>query len=116
MKNKTALIVSDRELAAILAGLRLWESHHSGGRMPKWDVINEISSDCGKLKPLAVTEIAALCERINTPEANAGLFASAPILLAHLRILSAEDSQCAADWVQKKKAARVAIAEAEVSK
>lgn len=33
-------------------------------------------------------------------------------LLHHLRILAEEDSQCASDWVQKKQAARAAIARA----
>ena len=46
-------------------------------------------------------------------EANARLIAAAPDLLHHLRILAEEDSQCARDWVQKKKAARAAIAKAE---
>jgi hypothetical protein len=33
--------------------------------------------------------------------------------LYHLRILAEEDSQCARDWVEKKKAARAAIASIE---
>lgn len=41
--------------------------------------------------------------------ANAALVAAAPELLAHLRVLSAEDSQCELDWVKKKEAARAAI-------
>jgi hypothetical protein len=46
-------------------------------------------------------------------KANARLIAAAPELLEHLRVLSAEDSQCASDWVKKKEAARAAIAKAE---
>jgi len=45
--------------------------------------------------------------------ANARLIAAAPDLLHHLRILAAEDSQVASDWVAKKVAARAAISKAE---
>jgi len=48
-----------------------------------------------------------------TALANARLFIAAQELLDHLRILAAEDSQCAPDWVKKKKAARAAIVKAE---
>lgn len=50
---------------------------------------------------------------VRITESNARLIAAAPELLHHLRILAEEDSQVASDWVEKKKAARAAIAKAE---
>ena len=58
--------LNDRELAAVLAGLRFWqrEGMEYAGLLPEQD----IADDCGKLTPLNAQEIDALCERLNTEE------------------------------------------------
>lgn len=57
------LCLSDRELAAVLAGLRLlqWALPRTLTTLEVEDVL----SDGGRLTPLGVDEIGALCERLN---------------------------------------------------
>lgn len=53
--------LNDREHATVLAALRFWqrEGRASGGHE------HDIADNGGKLKPLGVGEIDALCERLN---------------------------------------------------
>src|SRR5262245_23443803 len=55
-------MLNDRELAAVLAGLRLLQDHAHDGYQ---EAIVEVASDGGKLDPLNASEIDALCERLN---------------------------------------------------
>lgn len=58
---------NDRELATILAALRLWqdrEQFHSGGRV---NALQETVTDNGLFEPLSYDEIDELCERLNFP-------------------------------------------------
>ena len=82
-----------------------------------------ISSASNEIAPMetVICEIDGIDFNVDEPfryvkeqgdEANARLIAAAPELLHHLMILAEEDSQCANDWVKKKKAARAAIAKA----
>ena len=54
------LNVNDRELATILAALRLWQEQDAP---PARQL--DIATDCGELDPLDADEIDALCESIN---------------------------------------------------
>ena len=58
--SKTS-IFTDRETAAILAGLRLYQENHRRFS----DDLFEIASCCGDFEPLNVDEVDVLCERIN---------------------------------------------------
>lgn len=53
--------LSDRELATILAALRLWQRHGQTDADPSDDV----ASDSGRHKVLCSAEIDRLCERLN---------------------------------------------------
>ena len=59
-----------RELAAVLAGLRLLQRHglHAGGYMRKTvrlEEVFDVLTDCHSHVPLKWSEIDALCERLN---------------------------------------------------
>jgi len=54
------LNVNNRELAAILAALRVWQEQDAP---PARQL--DIATDCGELEPLSADEIDALCERVN---------------------------------------------------
>ena len=59
----TPLSVNHRELATILAGLRLHQN-----RLQRHDMaegINDIATDGGTLEALSVDEVGELCERLN---------------------------------------------------
>lgn len=53
--------LNNREVAAILAALRLFQKERMRGSDPMW----EIASGCGAFTPLSNIEIDALCETIN---------------------------------------------------
>ncbi len=53
-----------RELAAVLAGLRLIQCHANDGYTE--EPIADVATNGGTLTPLDATEIDALCERLNT--------------------------------------------------
>jgi hypothetical protein len=58
MPQTKLVTLDDRELATILAALRLWQ----GGK--ELDV-HSILTDCGRLDPLTVKEIDNLCAYLN---------------------------------------------------
>jgi len=63
--------LSDREFAAILAGLRLLQLELESGRsinllQKVWDVL----TDAGEVEPLDVEEIDSLCENLNCGPAH----------------------------------------------
>ncbi len=53
--------VTDREFAAMLAGLRLLQEKGSGSN--PW--LKSVATDCGRFAPLGAGEIDRLCERLN---------------------------------------------------
>ena len=62
--------ISDRELATVLAALRLWQQADPvlGGVVIGADqfiAMEQIATNGGLYEPLTPTEIDALCERIN---------------------------------------------------
>lgn len=62
-------VVTDRQLAAILAGLRLYQAlQASGPTAITAEVINDVAdigTDGGSLKALTAEQIDVLCERLN---------------------------------------------------
>jgi len=64
MLKKTTISLTDPELAAVLAGLRLLVA---GAEEGNFDAVAlaDILTDCGKFKPLSVVAIDKLCERLN---------------------------------------------------
>ncbi len=74
LKKQFALVVDKRELATILAALRFHQDENlrNCSDIPD-EVIKDIATDGGSLKPLNFNDISRLCERINTcDEASAG--------------------------------------------
>ena len=74
-KKQFALVVDGRELATILAALRFHQDENlrSGPDIPD-EVIKDIATDSGTLKPLNFKDVSRLCERINTcDEVSVGL-------------------------------------------
>lgn len=64
--NEGRITLSARELATVLAGLRLHQRLNVEGRKSfSWDEISRIASDNGTCEPLRTGEIDALCIRIN---------------------------------------------------
>lgn len=57
--------LDSRENSTVLAALRWWQA----SVCPSWDAM-EIASDGGNIEPLTADEIDALCERINSEEAE----------------------------------------------
>lgn len=53
--------MTDRELATVLAALRLWQAKDRG---PSWDELLEIANDARPM--LNDNEIDQLCEKLNT--------------------------------------------------
>lgn len=86
------LTLNDRELAAILSGLRMLQEHSCP------EHLQDIATDGGRVSALAATEIDALCQRMNSiamaPEPHvvvtiagglvAEIHADAPVSLAIL--------------------------------
>lgn len=74
LKKQFALVVDKRELATILAALRFHQDENLRNcpDIPD-EVIKDIATDGGSLKPLNLNDISRLCERINTcDEASTG--------------------------------------------
>ena len=55
-------LLNARELATVLAALRLWQETVNRHEEPMW----EIATDDGMIEPLSDDEIDELCERLNT--------------------------------------------------
>ena len=55
-----SLSVTPRELATILAALRLWQEQDAPPARQY-----DIATDCGEFEPLGNDEIDALCEQLN---------------------------------------------------
>jgi len=74
VKKQFALVVNGRELATILAALRFHQDENLRiGRDIPDQVIKDIATDSGSLKPLDFKDVSRLCERINTcDEVSAG--------------------------------------------
>jgi len=74
LKTRFVLVVDERELATILAALRLHQDENLQGCSGIADqAIEQIATNSGSLKPLDFNEVGKLCERINTcEEAHAG--------------------------------------------
>jgi len=66
LKKEFALVVDERELATILAALRFHQEENLRifPDIPD-QVIKDIATDCGSLKPLNSDDVSRLCERIN---------------------------------------------------
>lgn len=68
------VINGDRELATVLAALRLWQRGSCGTAGTQERVLEAahaelaIASDDERLVPLTAAEIDELCERLNTPQ------------------------------------------------
>lgn len=62
--SSSLCILTDRQLATVLAALRFWQRHL------QHDVVGsdfvEIASDRGRLKSLACDEIDNFCDELNT--------------------------------------------------
>ena len=61
--------ISDRELGTILAALRFYQGAGLSSLMPpkasnRW--LRNIATNGGKYVPMNITDIDALCERLNT--------------------------------------------------
>ena len=67
LKKQFAVVVDGRELATILAALRFHQDENLriGSEIPD-QVIKDIATDGGSLKPLDSNEVSGLCEKINT--------------------------------------------------
>ena len=66
-KRQFTLVVYRRELATILAALRFHQDENLQNRSDIPDeVIKDIASDGGSLKPLDLKAVNRLCEKINT--------------------------------------------------
>ena len=66
LEKQFALDVDERELATILAALRIYQDEYFRIRPDIPDqAIKDIATDCGALKPLDYSEVNKLCERIN---------------------------------------------------
>jgi hypothetical protein len=60
--------LTDRELATVLAALRVYQQALAmNGDLPPRGA-DEIATDCGELEPMGADEIDALCESINLGE------------------------------------------------
>ena len=55
---------NSRELASVLAGLRMLQNHILGSNPDNLD-FDDIRTDAGSLKPLTIDEIDGLCMRLN---------------------------------------------------
>jgi hypothetical protein len=66
LEKQFILIVDGRELATILAALRFHQDENlrDSSDIPD-EVIKDIATDCGSLKPLDFKDVDRLCERIN---------------------------------------------------
>lgn len=65
-KKQCTFVVDGRELATILAALRFHQDENLQNRSDIPDeVIKDIASDGGSLKPLGFNEVNRLCEKIN---------------------------------------------------
>ena len=66
LKREYALAVDGREMATILAALRFHQDENLRifPDIPD-QVIKDIATDCGSLKPLDFDDVSRLCERIN---------------------------------------------------
>ncbi len=60
--------INSRELATVLAALRLWQRAKQRG--PVWGALATIADDGGECVPLTLAEIDALCERLNTVQSG----------------------------------------------
>lgn len=58
----SVVLLSKRELSAILAGLRMFEAADRANMEP---MLQDIATDCGTLAPMSAAEVCELCERIN---------------------------------------------------
>ena len=68
-KKQCTFIVNRRELATILAALRFHQDENLQNRSEIHDeVIKDIASDGGSLKPLGFDDVNRLCEKINLCE------------------------------------------------
>jgi len=66
-KKQFIFVVDRRELATILAALRFHQDENlQGGPDIPDEVIKDIATDGGSLKPLNSNDVSRLCERINT--------------------------------------------------
>jgi hypothetical protein len=64
MKHRT---LDDKELATVLAALRLWQSKQGPDNLPaQANVVADFGPYFEECEPLSREEIDALCERINT--------------------------------------------------
>jgi len=65
-KRKFTLAVNRRELATILAALRFYQDENLqiSPDIPD-QVIKDIATDCGSLRPLNFSDVSRLCERMN---------------------------------------------------
>lgn len=59
-------LLTGRELATVLAALRLWQARHSWGECPI-NIENRFVGHFGEHRPLTPHEIDALCEQLNCP-------------------------------------------------
>ena len=57
--------MSDREHAAILAGLRCWQALKAR-KAPDVSALYSVATNCGEFFALSVNEIDRLCEDLNT--------------------------------------------------
>jgi hypothetical protein len=63
-RESIAVSISPRQLATILAALRIWQHEESEDDRAQ----DGIATDCGRFAPLDNSEIDALCERLNGSE------------------------------------------------
>jgi hypothetical protein len=67
LKEQFTLVLDQRELATILAALRFHQDENLRNRSGISDqLITDIATDSGSLKPLNFKDVSRLCERINS--------------------------------------------------
>lgn len=62
-------LLNDRELAAVLAGLRIFQmvrEHKGIVDVRLWEIMDEIGTNGGAIEPMDPNELDALCERLNS--------------------------------------------------
>jgi hypothetical protein len=75
--NRMLLTLNDRELATILAALRLWQATDSADTEEQ----NDIATNGGNLDAMSNEEIDILCETVNRTTVAADTYYSAPVTL-----------------------------------
>lgn len=64
------IVLTEHELATVLAALRYWQRNSKKSATPEWD----IATSAGEFDPLTDGQIDTLCERLNLGTAKEPVF------------------------------------------